>query len=108
MQLQVFTVSSSLSSPSITCTVHCLKQALRIGNRAKEIDGLLRSILVQLEKDKPKISPLDPTNDRYHCENFALTIFRRADKVDRAGRADVNTSKAFYASSIFIDVSLSQ
>ncbi len=58
---------------------------------------------MQLEKDKQSIT-LDVTNDRYACETFALNIFKRADKVDRAARADVNTSKAFYAASIFIEV----
>jgi hypothetical protein len=78
-------------------------QGLRIPKRAKEIDGLLKALLVQLEKDKQSIS-LDATNDKYACEIFALNIFKRADKVDRAGRADVNTSKAYYAASIFIEV----
>jgi len=41
---------------------------------------------------------------RYHCENFAANIFRRANRVDRAGRANADTAKAFYASSIFYDV----
>lgn len=58
---------------------------------------------MQLEKDKQSII-LDAANDKYACETFALNIFKRADKVDRAGRADVNTSKAYYAASIFIEV----
>jgi vacuolar protein sorting-associated protein VTA1 len=58
---------------------------------------------VQLEKDKAAIQ-LDAANDRYACETFALGIFKRADRVDRAGRADANTCKAYYAASIFIEV----
>jgi hypothetical protein len=41
---------------------------------------------------------------RYHCESFASNIFRRANRVDRAGRANADTARAFYASSIFYDV----
>jgi hypothetical protein len=39
-------------------------QALKITNRHKEIDGLLRALLIQLEKDKPRVAPLDPEGDK--------------------------------------------
>ncbi len=48
---------------------------------------------------------LDRESDKVHCEAFALRIFGNADRVDRMGKADANTSKAFYAASIFFDVS---
>lgn len=41
---------------------------------------------------------------RYQCEAFALRIFNNADRVDRAGRADSNTPKAYLAASYFIEV----
>jgi hypothetical protein len=47
---------------------------------------------------------LDPAGDRIHCEGFALRIFDNADRVDRAGKATERTCKAFYAASVFIEV----
>lgn len=41
-----------------------VSQALTLPQRHKEIDGLLRAVLVQLEKDKPKVAPLDPEADK--------------------------------------------
>lgn len=45
--------------------------------------------------------------DQAHCENFALAVFNRADRVDRAGRADKATAVTFYAASYFFEVSRS-
>ena len=55
-------------------------------------------------RTKPSISIGE--NDKLHCENFAVRVFTRADKADRAGRADKNTATTYYAASIFIEVSL--
>jgi vacuolar protein sorting-associated protein VTA1 len=81
----------------------CYLQGLEIPKPAKEISGLIKATFAQCEKDKPAVQPNEET-DRVYCENFALTVFRRADKVDRAGRADINTCKAFYAAAIFLQV----
>jgi hypothetical protein len=39
-----------------------------------------------------------------HVEGFALSVFAKADKQDRAGRADLGTAKTFYAASIFFEI----
>jgi vacuolar protein sorting-associated protein VTA1 len=41
--------------------------------------------------------------DASYCEGFALTVFNRADRVDRAGRADKATAMTFYAASYFME-----
>jgi vacuolar protein sorting-associated protein VTA1 len=46
------------------------------------------------------------SDDNMHMEGFALGVFAKADKQDRAGRADANTAKSFYAASIFFEVLL--
>ena len=61
--------------------------------------------MAKLEADKPRAN-LNPPEDAAYCENFACTIFERADKVDRAGRGDKNTAMTFYAASVFIEVRL--
>ncbi len=78
-------------------------QALKFPQRSKELNALVVATLGQLEKDKAKLT-LEPEEDKLHCEAFALRIFANADKVDRAGKATENTSKAYYAASIFIEV----
>lgn len=42
--------------------------------------------------------------DAAYCEQFALTVFSRADRVDRAARADKATAMTFYAASYFMEV----
>ena len=56
----------------------------------------------KLEKEKATIILVN--DDAQYCENFAITVFTRADKIDRAGRADKNTAMTFYAASIFFEV----
>uniref|UniRef100_A0A5B7B4J0 Vacuolar protein sorting-associated protein VTA1 n=1 Tax=Davidia involucrata TaxID=16924 RepID=A0A5B7B4J0_DAVIN len=56
----------------------------------------------QLEKDKKSLM-LGP-DDNLHLEGFALNVFAKADKQDRAGRADLSTAKTFYAASIFFEI----
>lgn len=77
-------------------------QGLTLENRSPQIDGVLGALLAKLEKDKPSVNMGD--DDRLHCENFAVRVFTRADKVDRAGRADKNTATTYYAASIFFEV----
>jgi vacuolar protein sorting-associated protein VTA1 len=87
------------------CRVYAVEQALKFPKekRPKEIHGLLMSTLNQLEKDKQSVT-LDDENDKYFCEDFAHKIFVNADRVDRASKADENTCRAYYASSIFMEI----
>jgi vacuolar protein sorting-associated protein VTA1 len=89
----------------LPCCFVALCQALELPKPTKEISGLIKATFAQCEKDKPAVKP-DEEADRMYCENFALNVFRRADKVDRAGRADMNTCKAYYAAAIFLQVRL--
>ncbi|KAF3771488.1 Protein-like OF MAMMALIAN LYST-INTERACTING PROTEIN 5 [Nymphaea thermarum] len=58
--------------------------------------------ILRLSQDKKslKLSP----EDHLHVEGFALNVFGKADKQDRAGRADLNTAKTFYAASLFFEI----
>ena len=78
-------------------------QGLQLENRSPQIDGVLSALLAKLEKDKPSISL--GADDKLHCENFAVRVFTRADKIDRAGRADKTTATTYYAASVFIEAS---
>jgi vacuolar protein sorting-associated protein VTA1 len=71
------------------CRLYAMEKGLKIPvkERTKETNALLTSLMNQLEKDK-KVVKLSP-DDNMHMEGFALSVFAKADKQDRAGRADV-------------------
>lgn len=86
------------------CRLYAMERGLKIpqSERTKTTNSILKSLINQLEKDKKslKLSP----DDHLHLEGFALNVFAKADKQDRAGRADLNTAKTFYAASIFFEI----
>ncbi|KAI9385576.1 hypothetical protein POPTR_011G082000v4 [Populus trichocarpa] len=86
------------------CRLYAMEKGLRIpqNERTKTTNSLLISLMNQLEKDKKSLN-LGP-EDNLYLEGFALNVFGKADKQDRAGRADLNTAKTFYAASIFFEI----
>ncbi|KAK7385989.1 hypothetical protein VNO78_32006 [Psophocarpus tetragonolobus] len=86
------------------CRLYAMERGLKIpqSERTKTTNALLVSLMKQLEKDKKSIQ-LGP-EDNLYLEGFALNVFGKADKQDRAGRADLNTAKTFYAASIFFEI----
>ncbi|XP_021838133.1 protein HOMOLOG OF MAMMALIAN LYST-INTERACTING PROTEIN 5 [Spinacia oleracea] len=86
------------------CRLYAMERGLNIpqSERTKTTSSLLVSLMKQLEKDKKSLK-LAP-DDHLHLEGFALNVFAKADKQDRAGRADINTAKTFYAASIFFEI----
>eukprot|EP00798_Chlamydomonas_sp_ICE-L_P007776 gene7776-963_t len=85
------------------CRLYGVDQAMKIKPLAKEINKLLVDTLTKMEVEKPNLG-LNNETDKYHCESFALRIFKNADKADCAGKADGDTSKAYYAASFFIEI----
>ena len=81
----------------------CHFQALEFSSPAEPIRGLIKALFDQCEKDKPLVQPNEAA-DKEYVKNFAITVFNRADKLDRAKRADINTAKCFYAAAIFLQV----
>eukprot|EP00854_Cymbomonas_tetramitiformis_P025736 gene25736-31479_t len=84
------------------CRMHAVEEGVKITDRTDETTQLLVAVMKQLEADKEKVNP--KPEDKTHCEDFAVKIFDRADAQDRAGKATANTAKAFYASTIFMEV----
>ncbi|KAG5235154.1 hydroxyproline-rich glycoprotein [Salix suchowensis] len=86
------------------CRLYAMEKGLRIpqNERTKTTNSLLISLMKQLEKDKKSLK-LGP-EDNLYLEGFALNVFGKADKQDRAGRADLSTAKTFYAASIFFEI----
>ncbi|CAI9773406.1 unnamed protein product [Fraxinus pennsylvanica] len=86
------------------CRLYAMERGLKIpqSERTKTTNALLVSLMKQLEKDKKSLTL--GSDDHLHLEGFALNVFAKADKQDRAGRADLNTAKTFYAASIFFEI----
>ncbi|KAK3030007.1 hypothetical protein RJ639_038106 [Escallonia herrerae] len=89
------------------CRLYAMERGLKIpqSERTNTTNALLISLMKQLEKDKKSLK-LGP-DDNLHLEGFALNVFAKADKQDRAGRADLydmSTAKTFYAASIFFEI----
>ncbi|CAA7409547.1 unnamed protein product [Spirodela intermedia] len=85
------------------CRLYAMERGLKIPtkDRTKTTNSILVSLINQLEKDKKSLK-LGP-EDSLYVEGFASNVFAKADKQDRAGRADLNTAKTFYAASIFFE-----
>ena len=81
-----------------------LSQAVELGtgNLVPDIKDLLSTLLATLEHDKLSLD-LGPEDAR-HCTDFALGIFGRADRADRAGARTRTTAMTFYAASIFLEI----
>eukprot|EP00271_Cylindrocystis_brebissonii_P008917 TRINITY_DN23445_c0_g1_i1.p1 TRINITY_DN23445_c0_g1~~TRINITY_DN23445_c0_g1_i1.p1 ORF type:complete len:541 (+),score=132.43 TRINITY_DN23445_c0_g1_i1:326-1948(+) len=86
------------------CRLYAAEQGMKLpsAERTPALKGLLMSLINQLEKDR-KVVVTSP-EDNLYVEGFAQNVFSKADKIDRAGKADLNTAKTFYASSIFFEV----
>ncbi|KAG4161690.1 hypothetical protein ERO13_D01G071200v2 [Gossypium hirsutum] len=86
------------------CRLYAMEKGLKIpvSERTKTTIALLVSLMKQLEKDKKSLTL--GSEDNLYLEGFALNVFAKADKQDRAGRADLNTAKTFYAASIFFEI----
>ena len=96
-------VSKAAPKVAYYCRLYAVEEGLKLQNRDKAIEELLFSVMDKLEQFKAK-NALNPEEDKLQLEGFALKIFSRADRVDRAGKADMSTCKAFYAASVFMEV----
>ena len=85
------------------CRMRAAEEGLALDDRAPETTELLGEVLGKLEAAKEGLE-LEHEADRMHCEGFAMSIFEKADRADRAGAASLGTAKAFYASSVFMEV----
>ncbi|KAK8602823.1 hypothetical protein V6N13_085025 [Hibiscus sabdariffa] len=91
------------------CRLYAMEKGLKIpnGERTRTTNALLVSLMNQLEKCSMILVLCrirSRPEDNLHLEGFALNIFAKADKQDRAVRADLSTAKTFYAASIFFEI----
>ena len=89
------------------CRAHAVNEGLKLkteSNKAEITPFIIRYLDI-LEQEKCLLGDsVKQDNGRITCENFAYSIFSKADDIDRAGLADRNTAKTFYAASTFFDI----
>jgi hypothetical protein len=64
---------------------------------APENNAFLFALMNKLEADRPSVPSSSMQDGKVICENFAFSVFSRADDEDRAAPPTKNTAKAFYA-----------
>lgn len=94
--------------------VFVMESGLAISEKSPAMIELLGTLMEQLERTKPTVQFISPQEDAAHCENFALTIFAKADALDRkisgigsgaSTKAFVSkTAKMFYVASLFFEI----
>ena len=87
------------------CRMYAVEEGMRATERSSELSKLLGELLEQLETTKAAAGLAETREeDELYLENFALKLFAKADKADRAGARDARTAKLFYVSSVFIEI----
>lgn len=64
----------------------------------------LGELLANLEGEKETMDSFTRDESKFLCEKFAEKIFDKADQEDRAGGADRNTARTFYAAASFLEI----
>mmetsp|Transcript_5108 Transcript_5108/g.13707 ORF Transcript_5108/g.13707 Transcript_5108/m.13707 type:complete len:462 (+) Transcript_5108:83-1468(+) len=86
------------------CVLHAADKALAIRDHSStEEKQFVMQLLTECEQRQSKIRG-DKESHRAEVEEFALRVFKDADDEDRAGRADKNTAKRFFAAATFLEV----
>ncbi|KAI5066275.1 hypothetical protein GOP47_0018899 [Adiantum capillus-veneris] len=86
------------------CRLYAKNRVLKIplNERTKATDMMLSTLMQQLTEDTKSIQL--SSNDSLYIENFALSMFMRADKQERSGNVEMKTAKTFYAASLFFEI----
>ncbi|MCO5605943.1 hypothetical protein L7F22_060129 [Adiantum nelumboides] len=86
------------------CRCYARNRVLKIRSieRTKSIEIMLSTLDQQLAKDTKSIQL--SSKDSLYIENFAMSMFMRADKQERCGNVEMRTAKTFYAASLFFEI----
>jgi vacuolar protein sorting-associated protein VTA1 len=81
--------------------------ALKIDRDSPECKAFLSSLIVWLEKFKSAQKDNEAVTNQLvgqaHFENFAMTLFNKADTLDRDGTADKNTVRMFFMAAVLFE-----
>lgn len=90
---------------SYYCKMYAMEKGMKLkaASGAADINPLLMSLMTALERDKQHVK-MTKDEAAVICENFAHSVFSRADDEDRAGLATMDTAKTFYAAQTFFEI----
>jgi len=86
---------------------YCRQYAVHTGialAQSPEGKGCLGELLGNLEGEKEVMDTFSREESKFLCQKFAEKIFDKADQEDRAGSADRNTARTFYAAASFLEI----
>lgn len=97
------------SSPESRLVAYYLRQyAVHLGiplsGSSPGAKTCLGHILGDLEKEKPVMDNFTRDESAFLCRKFAMGVFDKADSEDRAGSANKETAKTFYAAQSFLQM----
>ena len=87
------------------CRMYAVEEGMQAKERSAELNALMGELLKQLESTKTGAALAETREeDELYLENFAMKLFAKADKADRANKRDAKTAKMFYVSGVFIEI----
>jgi vacuolar protein sorting-associated protein VTA1 len=106
--------ASGQTKPAVVayfCRSYALQLGLKLhknltGDEAETAMNFLLDTMTNVEAAKATLPKYDGEKAKEFCTQFALSVFKRADDEDRAGMADKNTARTFYAAATFLDMLL--
>ena len=99
------------ASVAYFCRSYALQRGLKIHRDLGElapptIMAFLLATMDGVEAAKASLPKYDGDAAKAFCQQFALSVFKRADDEDRNGLADKGTARTFYAAATFLDMLL--
>ena len=88
------------------CRQYAVQSGIPLAGSSAEAKNCLGQLLSDLETEKAAMAVFSREESKLICRKFADTVFDRADAVDRAGQADKNTARTFYAAATFYEILL--
>lgn len=88
------------------CRQYAVQSGIPLAGSSAEAKNCLGQLLSDLETEKKAMAVFSREESKLICRKFADTVFDRADAVDRAGQADKNTARTFYAAATFYEILL--
>lgn len=87
---------------------YCRQYAVHVGiplsSSSPGAKTCLGHLLETLEKEKPAMDNFTRDEAAFLCRKFAVSVFDKADGIDRAGAATNDTAKIFYAAASFLEI----
>ncbi|CAE7651938.1 LIP5, partial [Symbiodinium sp. KB8] len=92
---------------SYYCFMRAMEKAVESGKTGEpEVQGFLMNLMKKLETTKEALG-IDASSaeaDKELVLSNALTVFKKADDVDRAGAADKSTARSYNVAANFFDI----